>query len=183
LQKQTVLSRRNKAEAPKEEQGGAYGDEAPGPYPGADHGSLGEPEPPQAAAAALVPGTTSATVPEKHPSLPRGTSAGNSAAAAAAAAAMDGRSTLLSPSMLPEYREAREGGVRRRRVLLLALGRRHRGANKRCARWRRRRRRGRGAGDGEPKHQCGVRSEEGEAASREDEGPWTARSGYSKTIL
>jgi len=56
LQKQAVLSRRNKAEAPKEEQGGAYGDEARGPHPGADHSGLGEPEPPQAAAAAPVPG-------------------------------------------------------------------------------------------------------------------------------
>ena len=42
MQKQAVLSRRNKAEAPKEEQGGAYGDEARGPHPGADHGCLGE---------------------------------------------------------------------------------------------------------------------------------------------
>jgi hypothetical protein len=55
LQKQTVLSQRNKAEASKEEQAQAYGDKAPRPHPGADHSGLGEPEPPQAAAAAPFP--------------------------------------------------------------------------------------------------------------------------------
>jgi len=55
-------------------------------------------------------GATSVTVPAKQPSPPRGTSAGN---CAAAAAAMDGRSTLLSPSPVPEpAAEERDGGVR-----------------------------------------------------------------------
>jgi hypothetical protein len=50
-------------------------------------------------------------VPAKQPSPPRGTSAGN---CAAAAAATDGRSTLLSPSPVPEPAAAdeRDGGVR-----------------------------------------------------------------------
>ena len=132
MQKQAVLSRRNKAEAPKEEQGGAYGDEARGPHPGADHSGLGEPEPPQAAAAAPVPGGHF----------------GDGASEAAIAAAWHERRELrcggggdgweVDASLAVARSGASGGGARwrrawgrprrRRRVFLLALGRRHRGA-------------------------------------------------------
>ena len=127
---------------------GAYGDEAPGPHPGADHSGLGEPEPPEAGAAAPAPrghfghgaGEAAVAAVRDERREPRCCGGGDGwevdasltvPAAAAAAAANAGVSGGVGGGCA-------RGRLRGRRRLLLrpplALGRRHGGGERLC-RW------------------------------------------------
>ena len=149
---------REQGRGTKGSKAGAYGDEAPGPHPGADHSGLGEPEPPEAGAAAPAP---------------RGHFGDGADEAAVAAARHEGRelrcngggdgrevdASLTVAAVAGVTGGGGAGGrLRRRRRLLrppLALRRRHGGGewpcsgmrihralcldwlqNKACARWR-----------------------------------------------